>query len=103
MKFVILKMKCLYLIMNRLNLERENISEKKFKIIVKINTLSNTWNIIEFVRFKIWFRFSKFLRNSIGMIWLSETWNNSEKNYGLSFSYFLRFLFLLWGNSKKVV
>lgn len=88
---------------NESTLEKENISEKKFKIIVKINTLSNTWNIIESVRFKIWFRFSKFLRNSIGMIWLSETWNNSEKNYGLSFSYFLRFLFLLWGNSKKVV
>lgn len=73
MKFVILKMKCLYLIMNRLNLERENISEKKFKIIVKINTLSNTWNIIESVRFKIWLRFSKFLRNSIGMIYFQKS------------------------------
>lgn len=73
MKFVILKMKCLYLIMNRLNLEKENISEKKFKIIVKINTLSNTWNIIESVRFKIWLRFSKFLRNSIGMIYFQKS------------------------------
>lgn len=73
MKFVILKMKCLYLIMNRLNLERENISEKKFKIIVKINTLSNTWNIIESVRFKIWLGFSKFLRNSIGMIYFQKS------------------------------
>lgn len=73
MKFVILKTKCLYLIMNRLNLEKENISEKKFKIIVKINTLSNTWNIIESVRFKIWLGYSKFLRNSIGMIYFQKS------------------------------
>lgn len=58
---------------NESTLEKENISEKKFKIIVKINTLSNTWNIIESVRFKIWFRFSKFLRNSIGMIYFQKS------------------------------
>lgn len=88
---------------NESTLEKENISEKKFKIIVKINTLSNIWNIIESVRFKIWLRFSKFFRNSIGMIYFQKSWNNSEKNYGLSFFYFPRLPFFLWGNSKKVV
>lgn len=58
---------------NESTLEKENISEKKFKIIVKINTLSNIWNIIESVRFKIWLRFSKFLRNSIGMIYFQKS------------------------------
>lgn len=60
MKFVILKTKCLYLITNQLNLERENISKKKFEIIVKINILSNTKMLLN-LRFKIWFGFSKFL------------------------------------------
>lgn len=60
MKFVILKTKCLYLITNQLNLKRENISKKKFKIIVKINILSNTKMLLN-LRFKIWFGFSKFL------------------------------------------
>lgn len=52
MKFVILKTKCLYLITNQLNLERKNISKKKFEIIVKINILSNTKMLLN-LRFKI--------------------------------------------------